>query len=160
MIPDKYENVLHEINVEIEKFNLFLVEEFRIAPLNGSNIKSGAVFEKGVPWKDQECLPDRLHPGVYILCAYRQSDPSKLGAYIGKSSVNRDISSRLSAHLKRHSADGVYQDKDKLGELYIYEAVVVIGFHNHEMRALAPALEEFIIAGVRERIHLLNSIGN
>ncbi len=159
MISKKYENIIREVNVEIEKFNLLLADEFRIAPLNGSNAESGAVLAKGVPWKDQECLPDRLYPGVYILCVHRQSDPDSVGAYIGKSSVNNDISMRLSARLKQLDTAGIYKMTDRAGEPFVIEAIVVIGLRNPRIRVMASALEEFIIAGVSERVRLLNTIG-
>ena len=160
IILQKYKDIFNEINVEIKNFNLLLAEEFRVASLNIPNYESCAVFKKGVAWLHQECLPHRLHPGVYIICGYHQNNPSSYGAYIGKSSVNENISSRLSARLKLHNEAGFYHYTDKKGEPYIYEAVVVIGLQNESMRALAPALEEFIIANVKKRIHLLNIIGN
>jgi hypothetical protein len=124
MILSKYENIFREINLAIEKFNTLLAEEFRIVPLSTSNSDSCAVLIKGVLWKDQDCLPDRNFPGVYILCAHRQSDPNSLGAYIGKSSVNHNISMRLSAHLKRPDTTGIYRMNDRAGEPFVIEAIV------------------------------------
>ena len=141
MVLKKYENIIREINLAIEKFNLLLAEEFRIAPLIGSNTESCAVLAKGVPWKDQECLPDRLHPGVYILCAHRQSDPNSLGAYLGKSSVGNNISMRLSARLKQPDTTGIYKMTNRAGEPFFIETIVAIGLRNPRMRVLASALE-------------------
>jgi hypothetical protein len=82
-----------------------------------------------------------------------------LGAYIGKSSLNH-IGSRLWAHLNPHRATDIYRMNDLSGEPFIIEAIAAIGLRDPRMRALASALEEFIIAGVRDRVHLLNGTGN
>jgi hypothetical protein len=154
----KYESILREINLEIEKFNVLLVEEFRIVSLNASDSESCYVIAD-VPWSDQVWPQNQLFPGVYILCARHQTDSKRLGAYIGKASLNH-IGSRLWAHLYPHSATNIYLMYDLSGEPFIIEAIVAIGLRDSRMRALATALEEFIIAGVRERVHLLNGTGN
>src|SRR5438046_2875100 len=101
MTLEKYETIFREINRDIEKFNTLLAEQFRIAPLNVSNSEScGAIAN--VPWNNQVWPSQQTVPGVYILCAHQQSNPSRLAAYIGKSSL-RHIGSRLHAHLYPHS---------------------------------------------------------
>jgi hypothetical protein len=153
----KYEAIFREINLDIERFNQLLAEEFRIAPLNASNSESYSVIAN-VPWDDQ-VWPCSDCPGVYILCAHHANDPNRLGAYIGKASLS-NIGNRLWAHLNPHRADNIYRMNDLSGEPFIIEAVAAIGFRDPRTRALAPALEEFVISGVRERVHLLNGTGN
>lgn len=153
----KYEPIFREINLDIERFNQLLAEEFRIAPLNASNSESYSVIAN-VPWDDQ-VWPCSDCPGVYILCAHHANDPSQLGAYIGKASLS-NIGNRLWTHLNQYRVDNIYRMNDLSGEPFIIEAVAAIGFRDPRTRALAPALEEFVIAGVRERVHLLNGTGN
>ena len=157
LLLQRYENIFREINLDIEKFNVLLAEEFRIAPLNASNSESCSVIAN-IPWDDQMWQYKDL-PGVYILCAHHQSDPSRLGTYIGKASLS-NIGTRLWAHLNPHRATNIYRMSDPSGEPFIIEVIVAIGLRDPRMRALASALEEFIIAGVRKRVHLLNGTGN
>ena len=152
----KYECILREINVEIEKFNTLLAEGLRIAPLNVSNPESCLVIA-GVPFEEQ-AWPYSGSPGVYICCAHDQNDPTRLGAYIGKSS--RAIGFRVWHHLNPHRATKIYQMKDRSGQIFIIEAIVCVGLLEPRMKTFASALEEFIIAGVKGRVHLLNRSGN
>jgi hypothetical protein len=112
-----------------------------------------------VPWKDQVWPSNQALPGVYVLFGHHQSDVARLGAYIGKSSLNH-IGKRFYEWLRPHRATDVYLVHDRFGEPFVIEAIVAIGFRDPGMRAFASALEEFIIAGVRERIYLLNALGN
>ena len=153
----KYESIFGEINLDIEKFNALLAHEFRIAPLNTCNTESCSVIAN-IRWDDQ-VWPYKDLPGVYILCAHQQSDPGRLGAYLGKASLT-NIGNRLWAHLNPYRANDIYQMKDRSGKPFIIEAIVAIGFRDPRMKALASALEEFIIAGVRNRVYLLNGTGN
>jgi hypothetical protein len=157
VILQKYESIFSEINIEIEKFNTLLAEECRISPLNASDSESCSVIAN-IPWDDQ-VWPHKDFPGVYILCAYHQSDTSRLGAYIGKASL-KYIGHRLWAHLNPHRTTNIYRMNDLSGEPFIIEAIVAIGLRNPRMRVLASSLEESIIAGVREHVHLLNGTGN
>jgi hypothetical protein len=52
MILQKYENIFREINLDTEKFNALLAEEFRIAQLSASNSESCAVVAN-IAWNDQ-----------------------------------------------------------------------------------------------------------
>ena len=157
MILQKYEPIFREINLDIEKFNALLAEEFRIAPLNATNSESCSVIAS-VPW-DEQVWPYKDFPGVYILCAVHQDDPNRLGAYIGKASLS-NIGYRLWAHLNPHRATDIYRTNDRSGEPFIIEAIVAIGLRDPRARALASALEKFIITGVKDRVHLLNRTGN
>lgn len=157
MSLERYEPIFREINLDIEKFNALLSEEFRIAPLNASNSESFSIIAD-VPWDDQ-VWPHHDCPGVYVLCARHENDPNRLGAYIGKASLS-NIGNRVWAHLNPHRATNVYRMNNLSGESFIIEAVAAIGFRDPRTRALVSALEEFIIVGVRDRVHLLNGTGN
>ena len=157
MTLHKYEAIFREINLDIEEFNELLMEEFRIAPLNASNSESCSVIAS-VSWDDQ-VWPYKDLPGVYILCAHHESDPNRVGAYIGKASLS-NMGYRLWAHLNPHRATDIYRMNDRSGEPFIIEAIVAIGFRDPRTTTLASALEEFIIASVRDRVHLLNATGN
>jgi hypothetical protein len=154
----KYEIVLREINVEIEKFNLLLAEEVRIALLDTSGESWFPTV--GVPYA-RISHPFNAFPGVYVLCACCQSDPLSLGAYIGKSSGRRvAMGWRLNAWFLPGKATNTYTMADPSGVPYTIEAISAVALRDPRMRTFAPALEEFIINGVRERIHLLNRSGN
>lgn len=157
MSLQKYEPIFSEINRDIDKFNALLVEEFRFAHLTASNSESCSIIAN-VPWNDQ-VWPYSGCPGVYILCAHSESDANRLGAYIGKASLT-NIGNRLWAHLNPHRATNIYRMNDLAGDPFIIEAIAAIGFLDPRIRALASAMEEFIIAGVRDRVHLLNATGN
>jgi hypothetical protein len=154
---EKYESMLREINLEIEKFNSLLAEGFKVSPLNASDPKSSRVITD-VPFATVGLNSVNISPGVYALCCYRQSDSSRVGAYIGKSSSR--MGSRIIPHLRPNSPTGSkYQRKDRSGELFVIEAFVAT-LLSDQMRTFASALEEFIIAGVGARVHLLNRIGS
>ncbi len=158
MDAQKYETVLREINVEIEKFNALLVPEFRIAPLTTSG--QSWFVTVNVP-SHKIAHPYNALPGVYVLCACRQSEPLSVGAYIGKSSGARvAMGWRLDAHFRPGKTTNMYTMADPRGEPFLIEAISAIGFRDPRMRSFASALEEFIVAGVKDRVHLLNRTGN
>ena len=152
----KYEPIFQEVNIDIQKFNLFLKDEFTIAPLDTSNPESCSVIAN-VPW-DSQVWPGSGLPGVYILCAYQESRPDRLGAYIGKASLS-NIGNRLWSHLNPYRSTGIYKRNDGSGEPFIIETIMAIAFRDLQMRPLVSALEEFVITGVQSRVHLLNSTG-
>ncbi|MGI8437434.1 MAG: GIY-YIG nuclease family protein [Chthoniobacterales bacterium] len=157
MSAQKLEPIFIEINHGIELFNSFLADEFRIAPLNASNSESFSIIAN-VPWDDQ-VWPHSDCPGVYVLCAHDENDPSRRGAYIGKASLS-NIGNRVWAHLNPHRATNTYRINGFSGESFIIEAIAAIGLRDLRTRAFASALEEFIIASVRDRVYLLNRIAN
>ncbi|MEP6671420.1 MAG: GIY-YIG nuclease family protein [Chthoniobacter sp.] len=156
----KYENILSQINVDIDKFNNFLVEEFKIPHLQASNPEGVSVIAN-IPWDSHDWgRTFGGYPGVYLLCGYQETDPSRLGVYIGKASMGKNIGNRIWSHLQHHRSTAIYKANDSLGETFIIEAVAAIALYDPRMRALAPALEEFIICDVRDRVYLLNGVGN
>ena len=155
----KYQAIFSEINADIEKFNTLLAEEFKIPHLDGSNSDS-VHFIANIPW---DSLPEwtfGVYPGVYLLCGYKESDTNLLGAYIGKASLGAGIGNRIWFHLRQYGEIGDYKMKNSSGEAFIIEVIVAVALRDVRAKALAPALEEFLISGVRERVHLLNSVGN
>jgi len=156
----KYETLLGEINVEIKRFNALLADDVNLRiPLLTTSGESWYVTAD-VPFA-KIAHPFNTLPGVYILCACRQSDPLSVGAYIGKSSGARTaMGARLDSWFRADKATKLYRMDDPGGEAYIIEAISAIGLRDPRMRTFASALEEFIIAGVRDRVHLLNRSGN
>ena len=154
---EKYETIFREINLKIDNFNALLVPDFRVAHLDSTNPESYSVIAN-VHWDDQ-VWPCGDLPGVYFLCAYQEGDPAQLGVYVGKASWGK-IGGRIWRHLNPHRAANIYRMNNAVGKPYIIEAIATIGFRDLRMRSMASALEEFIIAGVRDRVHLLNAMGN
>jgi hypothetical protein len=156
----KYEVILDEINAEIGRFNAFLMPERRIPTLNPGDLDSMAVVAN-VPWEIQDWgMRFGGHPGVYALCGFQEDDPSRLGIYVGKASMKKNIGNRLWSHLQQHRSTAIYKTNDSTGRPFIIEIVIGIALRNPEMRAFAPSLEEFIICGVKDRVYLLNHVGN
>jgi hypothetical protein len=157
MTLQKYGPIFREINLEVERFNGLLAQEFRIEPLDFSNSESWSVIAN-VPWDDQ-VWPHANSPGVYFLCAHHEGDPSRLGVYVGKATLSK-IGNRIWTHLTSHRSSGVFRMNNLAGETFIVEAIGALAFRDSRSTALASALEEFIITGVRDRVHLLNGTGN
>jgi hypothetical protein len=138
--------------------NALLADDVRIAPLNTSS--ESWFVAANVPYA-KISHPYNPLPGVYILCACRQNDPLSVGAYVGKSSGARvAMGWRLDNHFRPGKATNIHTMDDPSGVPYVIEAISAIGLRDPRMRTFAPALEEFIIAGVKERVHLLNCSGN
>jgi hypothetical protein len=157
MILPKYDEIFRELNSEIGEFNSLLAEDVKIPFLDSSNPESCSVIAN-IPW-DSQVWPCKDFPGVYILCGCQESEPGRLGAYIGKASLS-NIGNRLWSHLNPHRSTDIYKLNDASGVPFVIEAIVAIGLQDPRMRVLASALEEALITGVKYRIHLLNGTGN
>lgn len=155
----KYKDIFRDINAEIERFNSLLAQ-FRFDLLDASSRL--IVAER--PWKELNLgkCPYGDGPGLYVLCAYQKDNPTRFAAYIGKASIgNGTIGNEIYSKLKNspQKEQGIYTMNDLSGRTFIIEAVVAIGVRERRMRALASALEEFVIAEVQGRIPLLNGTG-
>lgn len=154
----KYQIILGEINHEVDEFNLLLKDEFRIPHLSTSGESWFSVIN--LPYA-KIAHPYNHFPGVYVLCASHESDPFRVAAYIGKSSGTKvAMGWRLDSHFHPGKATNIYRMADPLGEPFIIEAICAIGLRDAKMRTFASALEEFIIDGVKGRVHLLNRSRN
>ena len=65
------------------------------------------------------------------------------------------MGARLDGYFRSGKATKLYRMDDRDGEPYLIEAISAIALRDARMRTFAPALEEFIIAGVRDSVHLL-----
>lgn len=154
----KYQTILNEINREIDGFNLLLKAEFKIPELGISGESWFPVTN--LPFA-KISHPYNRFPGVYILCACHEKNPLRVGAYIGKSSGTRvAMGWRLDNHFRPGKVTNIHRMPDPYGEQFIIEAISAIGIRQPNMRTFASALEEFIIDGVKGRIHLLNRSRN
>lgn len=104
----EYEAILREVSLEIEKFNARLADGFKIDPLDASEPKFQQVVADR-PWYEV-ALTCNASPGVYVLCGHDRNDPSRLGAYVGKSSSG--IGARTESWLRPNKATAEYQKGD------------------------------------------------
>jgi len=156
----KYEPIFSEINAEIDRFNGLLAEPFRIPPIKASNSEEVAVIAN-VPWDDQTWGQTfGVYPGVYLLFGYQENAPLRLGLRVGKASFGESIGKRLWRHLRYQEPSGIHRICDRFGEPFIIEAIIVVALRNPQTIPLAVALEEALIHGLRERVYLLNKVGN
>lgn len=150
---------MNQINTYIDEFNNFLANDFKfkkIAAEDPSTYSDIANCE----WNDQK-WPSQTCAGVYILCGYHENEPSRLGAYVGKTSL-QTIGHRLSVHLSPNRYTGIYKKNCSLNETYIIEVILSVPIKTIALNGIAQALEEYlIIEGFNASdARLLNKVGN
>jgi hypothetical protein len=71
------------------------------------------------------------------------------------------LNDRLNYRLTRDSATNTYHGTDgRSGEIFIFDAIIVIGLRHPPMQWLASSLEECVIESIKKSVHLFNVIGN
>lgn len=158
---DKYKLLIREINSGIEKFNSFFKTDFHVPLLKENELENKECYTNltNTSWSDQR-WPNSDSAGVYFIFGINQENTSEVGLYIGKASLSSKIGIRLYSHLYPYRNEENYMMNDGKGKKNILELVSSISFDENNMTFLAPALEEFLLSELREKINLLNVTGN
>ncbi len=154
-IAEKYSDIVRQINVHINSFNAFLVDEYKIKIISTDDPSTFSEIVNGD--FDKQRWPSGSNYGVYILCECHEFENTNFGIYIGKSSL-QGIGDRLWRHLNPYRKDGVYRNPSN--ESFIIEAVLAIPIIIPKMHCFASALEEYIIKNSLVGVHVFNKVGN
>src|SRR5438309_2639911 len=96
----KYITAINAINEAIIDFNKVLLPQYHIENLDLTQVENQDYFLNlnGKSWDDFKFPEGRDFGGVYFYFGYNICDPKKIGVYIGKASLNRNIGQRLWNH--------------------------------------------------------------
>lgn len=159
MLP-RYLSDVAAINRGLSSFNRFLSPAHQVPTLN---------FETMVA--QQHCVrivhgdwnafrfPNSTKRGVYFILGYEQGTPDKNGLYIGKASCDSAIGVRLYRWLTGCRNRTHFVKKGNRGEIYILEYMVSVDLDSVGIPFIAPSLEEFLIAEIKDEVNLLNGVG-
>lgn len=151
-----------KINSAIKLFNLSLREEFA-TPLLPSDLldKNHYCDIKNTPYDNQH-WPNYDKPGVYFVFGRSLVNPNRTGVYIGKASLKEKMENRIKHKLfTPRRNESIYEWLHPSGEGYAFELLATISFsRGSNLKHFAPALEEFLISELCEKIILLNTNGN
>lgn len=151
----KYYDLIQKINASITKFNTHLVKD--ISLLNEKELNNPDYYMDltKFSWKKDEEWINSGKRGVYFIFGVEEGNTHKLGLYIGKSSMNAYFGNRFHSHL--------YPTKKEVGHFmgnpkYCMELISTIPIEEEKV-FLAPALEEFLIKQMKDKVHLINKTG-
>jgi len=158
---NKYLPIIQKINEHLAEFNSFLREQFAIPLLDESKLTDETYFlnPTGKGWNDCKFPRDPASGGVYFYMGISEPEEKEVYVYIGKASLTSTIGKRLYAHFR-----GPWKTEKTLinyGEAVSLRIELIGSIPiEKEMTFLAPALEEYLIAKLREDCLLLNAQGN
>ncbi len=156
----KFAKEINEINITIKEFNKYLIKDYEIPCFD---LKSG--FENNSIVKiihkewDSFGFPNNGTRGVYFVFGYSEISNDKNGIYIGKASLSSTTSNRLYSHLNP-SRTKEHFTMNYGSENYIIEYMASIDLDKLKISFIAPALEEYLITSLKEKINLINGTGN
>lgn len=154
---EKYKSIIDEINQTINDFNKFLSYSYHIPIIT---YKPSSYTDLKKPWKEQDWGYTAVRGVYFIFGKHEYNDSTKMGVYIGKASLNSHIGRRLWTHLKSGSAEGNYEMNDFEENPFSLEYFTLISLDALNIGFLSPALEEFLITELSNKIFLLNRTGN
>lgn len=157
-IPEKYADVIDQLNAHIQVFNTFLAPGHQLIGISADDPATFADIANRRATGDLWPSKDRV--GVYVLCGCHEVDASRLGVYIGKASVgSKRIGHRLWSHLTRFRAGEHYRMAGRSKEPFILEALLAIPVGTTTSPSIAAALEEHLIAKGLAGISMINTVG-
>jgi hypothetical protein len=161
---EKYRPLIKAINIEIDKFNLFLKKKYCISLLNENDLSNDEFYTNliNTKWEDQH-WPNSEKSGVYFIFGFNEENKSEFGLHIGKASMSSTIGRRLYVHLKQYHDKKDYLMGDGKGKIYILELISSITLEDKKIKFMTTSLKEFLIDKLREKrgsINLINVFGN
>ncbi len=148
-----YDNDIDEINNAIDIFNQYLSEH-----------KVPRLVADFTDARPKPMVINDNKRGVYFIFGHRANkcEENILGVYIGKASLNSCIGTRV-----RHHCRNYYRPQhnsiicnDRRAVPYVLKHIASIELESAGLVFMTPALEEFLISHLKEKIKLINGTGN
>ncbi|TAE06793.1 MAG: hypothetical protein EAZ95_18905 [Bacteroidetes bacterium] len=150
----RFTEEFNEINNLINKFNHFLSDNCQI-PLfdleTGFTTKNIVKIVHGM-WGGEWSFPNNQTSGAYFLFGVKENQK---GLYVGKASMSSWTSDRIYHHLNPYRKKEQY-----LIDGYVIEYIASIDLSNLGIPFISPALEEFLILNLKDKLNLINKMGN
>jgi hypothetical protein len=158
-MDSKYQHLIDEINKAVANFSTFLADGHKVKPIAPEHFDDPYLSWNlaEIDYADHQ-FPGHSSLGVYFLLGKSETDPDKLGLYVGKASL-AGFGHRLWKHLNQPRMKvREYPKGDANGTVFLLEQIVIITMD--ETPFIAPALEQFLIAELsKDGVHLINKIG-
>ena len=158
---DPYKPAIEIINSSITSFNTFLSAPYAVAILKFDTMiqeKRWVEITHG-NW-DAFGFPTSEKRGVYFIFGHEKNMPEKNGLYIGKASFGSSIGKRLWRRLNRCRSESHFTMDGDNNERYILDYMASVDLDACGLLFMASALEEYLISELRNKINLINRIGN
>ena len=156
----KYTTEFESINNTISQFNKYLSPSNQIRLFDVvTDIENKNIIEvvhgdwNAFPW------PNNATRGVYFVLGYERNHFEKNGMYIGKASFGSSTSARLYSHLHPTRSSDKFTMNGFNNEEYIVEYIASIDLEKQDIAFLSPALEEYLIMNLSNKLNLINRIG-
>ena len=158
---EKYLKEIDFINSEIIEFNKHLSANYQIPTFDLDSAFDEKQIVKVIhgDWNAFP-FPNNATRGVYFVFGYERKENEKNGLYIGKASFGSATSARLYAHLHPHRNADKFTMNGYNEEVYVVEYIASIDLDKLNISFIAPALEEFLITSLCNKLNLINGIGN
>ena len=156
----EYVQMVETINKIIIEFNKILDPKFKIPDLDLNKVYDNSCFTclKNTTWNDLK-FPNSEKKGIYFLVGYDSQNIDKKVMYIGKASFNSKIGRRLYNHLTNDRNNSQYTMNAK-GHIHILDYIFSIDLETTGLESISSSLEEYLILNSKDKINLLNGIGN
>ena len=157
----KYRSEFKSINKTISKFNEHLSPNNQIRLFDVStDIENKSIVEIVHGDWNAFPFPNNGTRGVYFVVGYERNNPEKNGMYIGKASFSSSTSARLYSHLHATRSSEKFWMNGYNNEVYVVEYIASIDLDKQNIPFLSPALEEFLISNLCNKLNLFNGTGN
>ena len=154
-ITAKYSGLIAEINKRVGDFNASLASGYHFRRIHPEDPATFAVIRS--PNWISEPLPSNCRGGVFILGAHDEKVPSRLGVYVGRSSLK-------TVRYGIRSALNLYKAIDpcalQVGSAtFCIDVILVVPVNSRTTRSMACALHEEIVKWGLKSADLINGIG-
>ncbi len=151
----KYISLIQEINASIDEFNTYLKDGIPLLNERELDNKDCYMDLTHFAWEKEKEWLNSGKRGIYFIFGVNNENPDNLGLYIGKSSMNSYFGNRFHSHL--------YPSKKEVGHFmgsptFSMELISNIPIEEDKV-FLAPALEEFLIKRLKNKVYLINKTG-
>ncbi len=158
---DAYKPAIEIINSSITSFNKFLSAPYAVPVLKFDTMIQEKRWVEVIHgnW-DAFPFPTSEKRGVYFIFGHDETTPEKNGIYIGKASFGSSIGKRLWWRLNRCRRESHFTMGGNNKGRYILDYMASVDLDACGLPFMASALEEYLISELRNKIKLINGIGN
>ncbi len=158
---DAYKPAIGIINSSIASFNTFLSAPYAVPILKFDTMIQEKRWVEVIHgnW-DAFPFPTSEKRGVYFIFGHEKSMSDKTGLYIGKASLGSSIGRRLYSHLNPYRSETHFIREGYNNEVYVLDYMASIDLDTRGLPFMAPALEEYLISELGNKINLINGTGN
>ncbi len=153
---NNYLPIIKQINQSLNDFNTYLKDGFAVPLLNEIELENQNYYMDLTTfnWEKEKEWINSGKRGVYFIFGVDMEPPFNLGLYIGKASMTSYFGNRFHSHLYPSKKEKLHI----MRKIFSMELITTIPIEKKNV-FLAPALEEFLINEMKNKVRLLNKTG-